>query len=226
MPVCEAGTIISFTLDETETWIANDNVDTHIEYVFKTAYDAVNNKALTESDIAAAAVKGVVTNINSNTASADLPTTEAVVSYVNERTAGLSGLTGAMHFKGSVNSLPDATSSDTFNSYDSGDVVLGPNNKEYVYLKGDNAADSAWIELGDEGSYALKSSTDTITEVSSFTANTLPTLTVTSVSIPNITNVGTTASLTTTTHTVPKVTQAGTATTASVTGGILTLNIG
>ena len=121
---------------------------------------------------------------------------------------------------------PDATTAETFAAYDAGDVVLGPNNKEYVYNKGINAASSEWIELGDEGSYALKSSTDTITEVNTFTANTLPQLTVTSVSIPNVTDVGSTPSLTVTETSIPNVTAAGSATTASVAQGVLNITIG
>lgn len=150
----------------------------------------------------------------------------ATQTYVDNKTAGLSGLTGAMHFKGSVNPLPTATDSSTFSAYDAGDVVLGPNNKEYVYNKGVNANSSEWIELGDEGSYALKSSTDTITEVGTFTANTLPTLTVTPVSIPNVTNAGSTPSLTVTPVSIPNVTDAGSATTASVSAGVLSITIG
>jgi hypothetical protein len=88
-----------------------------------------------------------------------------------------------MHFRGAVQTIPDATASSTFSSYDAGDVILGPNDKEYVYSKGNTAAESEWIELGDESSYALKSSTDTITEVNVFTQNTLPTLTVTDTSV-------------------------------------------
>lgn len=131
----------------------------------------------------------------------------ATQTYVDNKTAGLSGLTGAMHFKGAVDPIPTATDATTFQNYDAGDVILGPNNKEYVYNKGVNAAGSSWIELGDEGSYALKSSTDTITEVDTFTANTLPQLTVTPVSVPNVTN-------------------AGSATTASVAAGVLNITIG
>ena len=61
-------------------------------------------------------------------------------SYTDEKTAGL---TGAMHFRGTVTSIPPS------GSYVSGDVVLN-GNKEYVY-DGKN-----WKELGDEGSYVLK----------------------------------------------------------------------
>jgi len=225
---CPAGTIISFTLDENENWVANDNVDTNTEYVFKTAYNATTNKALTESDIGAAAPKGVVTDLEHNTSSTDLPTAATVAAYVDLRTAGLSGLTGAMHFKGNVNELPEATSAETYSTYDAGDVVLGPNNKEYVYDKSaSGAASSRWIELGDEGSYALKSSTDTITEVASFTANTLPTLTPvpTTASNVSVTN-GIAADLETNDVSIPNVTSAGTMTTASVSGGILNITLG
>lgn len=229
IPVCDAGTILSFTLDETETWVANDNVDTNTEYVFKTAYNASTNRVLGEADVGDAAEKGVVTNLTGNTSSTDLPTAAAVAAYVQEQTGGLSGLTGAMHFRGNVNPLPDATDTSTYNDYISGDVVLGPNDKEYVYLKGDSAANSRWIELGDEGSYVLQTSqtTDVIDEVTSWNAGTLPQLTVTDTAVSNVTTTpGTAAQLTPQQVTVPNVTQAGTATTASVSAGILNINIG
>ena len=147
--ICEAGAIISFTLDENEYWVVNDAT----EYVFKTAYNPTSNKALTESDIAAAATKNVDIAITLNSASQNLPTTAAVAAFVQEQTGGLSGLTGAMHFRGEVQTEPtnDAAS---FSEYISGDVVLY-GDKEFVYVKGNNAADSQWIELGDEGSWAL-----------------------------------------------------------------------
>jgi len=50
---CPAGTIISFTLDENENWVANDNVDTNTEYEFMTAYNASTNKVATASDLTA-----------------------------------------------------------------------------------------------------------------------------------------------------------------------------
>ena len=229
IPVCDAGTILSFTLDETETWVVNDNVDTNTEYVFKTAYNAATNRVLGEADVGDAAEKGVVTNLTGNTSSTDLPTAAAVAAYVQEQTGGLSGLTGAMHFRGSVNPLPEATDTSTYNDYISGDVVLGPNDKEYVYLKGDSAANSRWIELGDEGSYVLQTSqtTDVIDEVTNWNAGTLPQLTVTDTAVSNVTTTpGTAAQLTPQQVTVPNVTQAGTATTASVSAGILNINIG
>lgn len=229
IPVCDAGTILSFTLDETETWVANDNVDTNTEYVFKSTYNATSNRVLGEADVGDAAEKGVVTNLTGNTSSTDLPTAAAVAAYVQEQTGGLSGLSGAMHFRGSVNPLPEATDTSTYNDYISGDVVLGPNDKEYVYLKGDSAANSRWIELGDEGSYVLQTSqtTDVIDEVTNWNAGTLPQLTVTDTAVSNVTTTpGTAAQLTPQQVSVPNVTQAGTATTASVSAGILNINIG
>ena len=69
-------------------------------------------------------------------------------------------ITTAMHFRGEItdNSLPNATDQDTYDTYMSGDVVLF-GNKEYVYYKSPtNIENSEWIELGDEGSYAVKGS--------------------------------------------------------------------
>lgn len=227
---CPENTIISFTLDENQNWVVNDNVDTNTEYVFKSAYNASTNRVLGEADVGDAAEKDVVTSLTDTTTDTDLPTANAVVQYVQTKTAGLSGLTGAMHFRGSVATLPEATANTTFTNYDSGDVVLGPNNKEYVYSKGDNAASSRWIELGDEGSYVLQTSqtTDVIDEVTNWNRGTLPELTIKNETVSNvsITTQGVAASLTPRAMSVPNVTQAGTATTASVIGGVLNITIG
>lgn len=61
--------------------------------------------------------------------------------------AAIAGLSGAMHFAGKVDALPESTS-----GYESGDVIL-VGTKEYI-CDGDK-----WVELGDEGIYALKSVT-------------------------------------------------------------------
>lgn len=235
---CPANTIISFTLDENNNWVVNDNVDTNTEYVFKTAYNASTNKALTESDIAAAATKGVITDIANNISSTDLPTTAAVAQYVQDLTGGLSGLSGAMHFRGMVTdqnvTITDGgTQMPHINGYDyengaakqnftpePGDVILF-GQQEFVW------ANNKWELLGDQGSYALNSNVDTITEVSNFTTNTLPTLTPvsTTASSVSVTN-GSAASLTTNNVTIPNVTSAGSAATASVSGGVLTITPG
>lgn len=230
IPQCAAGTILSFTLDETEKWVANDNIDNNTEYVFKSAYNASTNRVLGEADVGTAAEKDIVEDLGNNTTSTNLPTAQAVAQYVQAQTGGLSGLTGAMHFRGiSTTAIVDGdTINPTISGYDfhgngdnAGDVILYEG-KEFVWTG------TSWELLGDEGSYALKSSTDLITEVTSFTANTLPTLTTATMTATRITTIndGTTANLTVTTYTVPIVTAAGTATTASVSAGILSIGIG
>lgn len=67
------------------------------------------------------------------------------------------GLSTAMRYKGSLSSLPTATDSTTYETYISGDVItISDSGKEYVYNRGNSAANSAWIELGDESSYKIK----------------------------------------------------------------------
>lgn len=125
-----------------------------------TAFDEVNGKVTATFEnisILANQVSNAGTAITANVAttaiadedtSADLATKAQVATYVAEKTAGL---TGAMHFAGSVGAIPPASG-----TYSEGDVVLlTSTNKEYVY-DGSN-----WIELGDEGSYALKTVTIT-----------------------------------------------------------------
>lgn len=216
---CPANTIISFTLDENQNWVVNDNVDTNTEYVFagNTPYNASTNKALAESSVSAAAHKGVITDIANNSASADLPTTAAVVNYVSHIT---SGLTAPMQFQGVVTAIPPTTG-----TYNLGDVVLlSGTSKEYVF-DGTN-----WIELGDEGSYALKSSTDTITEVASLDTVSLGSASGwdagTQASLSIQANTNTAASLTENQVQIPNVTNAGSATTASVAAGILNITLG
>lgn len=234
--ICEPGAIISFTLDEREYWVANDDNDT--TYTFSEgsttgAFSFTPSNGTAQSvaihGLNDAAYKGVVTNLDSNTSSTAVPTAQAVAQYVQDQTGGLSGLTGAMHFRGitttdltntaNINSSAVVINNETLNAI-SGDVVL-LNEKEYVWTG------SQWILLGDEGSYALKSSTATVIGSISITASapTLETATVIATQITSI-SAGSAADLQTTTYTVPNVTTAGTATTASVTAGILTLFIG
>lgn len=69
-----------------------------------------------------------------------LPTVGQVETYV---TSKISGLTGAVHFRGIVTSLDDITDPE------SGDMaIVGV--KEYIYNG------STWQELGDEGAYVVK----------------------------------------------------------------------
>lgn len=209
--VCDADQVIAFTYENVEGtryWRSHHNIGGAMPIGGGTFTGTVSGPAVSD-----------------NSASGTL----ATVDYVRDKTAGLSGLTGAMHFKGELASLPDATNTTTFNTYDSGDVVLiSGSNKEYVYFKGADAPSSKWIELGDEGSYVLQTSqtTDIIDEVTAWNDGSLPSLTVTPVSIPNVTSAGTAPSLTVTPVSVPNVTNAGSVTTASVSAGILNINIG
>ena len=225
--VCPPNTIISFTLDENNNWIVNDNVNT--EYVFKSEYNSTTNRVITESDLGTAADKNIDNSINiNNLTSTNLPTTAAVAAYVQEQTGGISGLTGAMHFRGRVDSVPSASSTATFNEYISGDVIISANNKEYVYIKGETPEESEWIELGDESSYALKSSISTIVglQENGFTTNTLPHLDIDTINIPNVVNAGNAAILETDTYTVPNVTAINQPTTVTVANGVLTITPG
>ena len=74
-----------------------------------------------------------------------------LVKDVNDLKTQIGGVTGALHFKGVVEELPVDLS-----TYNEGDVIL-VGNKEYVC--NDEDGTKSWIELGDEGSYALKTTT-------------------------------------------------------------------
>lgn len=159
--VCSAGTIISFTYDENQNWVVNDNIDTNTTYTFAEGStngafsvtpsggtaQTVNIHGLNDS-----AYKGIITNIADNTGSTDVPTAAAVATYVSSMTGGLSGLTGAMHFRGIATTAPTGTTipsgiSDYANaSPEPGDVVLY-DMKEYVWIN----STEGWEELGDQG---------------------------------------------------------------------------
>ena len=85
----------------------------------------------------------------------DIPTAGAVISYVTNATAGL---TGAMHFIGEATVVinPNSGVNPNISGYDfskvlAGDVILS-GTKEFVW------DGSSWLLLGDEGSYAVKGS--------------------------------------------------------------------
>ena len=234
---CAAGAVISFTLDENDKWNVNDNVDNDTTYTFATG---ASNGTISVTPLGGqaqevsvhglqdSAYKGVVTGLTPTTTSTDLPTADAVVRYVQEATGGLSGLTGAMHFRGEVSSLPNETTS--FNDYLSGDVVLGPNNKEYVYKKGNTAAESSWIELGDEGSYVLASSQSTSSAIQTITLNSgaFPELNMSQKSVMTGATLtpGTVDAVGITTYSIPNVTNAGSPASAEVVGGVLNITLG
>lgn len=100
--------------------------------------------------------KKFVTEIENNRNA--FATTGAIIDYVTEKTAGL---TGAMHFVGEtavvIDSANNSRVNPQINGYDfsnarPGDVILANNAQEYVWTG------SNWRLLGDEGSYAVKGS--------------------------------------------------------------------
>lgn len=64
--------------------------------------------------------------------------------------SAIANLEGAMHFRGTFDTLPAVT------NYNAGDVVI-VGTKEYILSEQDKT--KTWVELGDEGIYALKSFT-------------------------------------------------------------------
>lgn len=78
-----------------------------------------------------------------------LTTTDKTISgAINEINTKIGNLTGALTWKGKFDTLPAVT------DYEAGNVV-GVGNKEYVLTV--TGSTKAWEELGDEGSYLLKS---------------------------------------------------------------------
>ena len=78
-----------------------------------------------------------------------LSTTDKTVSgAINEINTKVGNLTGALTWKGKFDTLPAVT------DYEAGNVI-GVGNKEYVLTV--TGSTKAWEELGDEGSYLLKS---------------------------------------------------------------------
>ena len=231
-----AGSIVSFTYDGTN-WVMNTGIDSNTTYSAITEANiknASNTSAglITGQRFNQALINRIDTSISSASTDTQVPSAKAVYNYVDTKT---SGLTGAMHFIGITSTaLTDGATTDTLvpktaesliktTNFEAGDVVVcNIDNKigqEYVWTG------SAWELLGDEGSYALKTNTDTVIKTVTFTQNTLPSLTVTAKSIPNVTNAGTSTELGTA-FTIPNVTDKGSAASFSVSGGTLTLTAG
>ena len=78
-------------------------------------------------------------------------TAKTVTEAINEINAKVGNLTGALVWKGKFDTLPAVT------DYEAGNVV-GVGNKEYVLTVTENT--KTWEELGDEGSYLLKSTAE------------------------------------------------------------------
>lgn len=145
----------------------------------------------------------------------------------------ISNISSAMHFKGTISASPITTAPS--GTYIAGDVLLGPNDKEYVY-DGTN-----WIELGDESSYLLQSAVTTaqvIKTVEISNDNDLPSLSIGNVTtnFPQlITGLATPAQNETgevitdipiTTYTPKKVKTINVPTALSVSNGVLTITPG
>lgn len=75
-------------------------------------------------------------------------TDKTVIGAINEINTKVGNLTGALTWKGKLDTLPAVT------DYEAGNVI-GVDNKEYVLTV--TGSTKAWEELGDEGSYLLKS---------------------------------------------------------------------
>lgn len=78
-------------------------------------------------------------------------TDKTVTGAINEISTKVSNLTGVFVWKGKFDTLPAVT------DYEAGNVV-GVGNKEYVLTVTENT--KTWEELGDEGSYLLKSTAE------------------------------------------------------------------
>ena len=95
-------------------------------------------------------ISGLQTNVSALQATVG-SAESGLVKDVNDLKGQIGGVTGALHFKGVVAELPVDLS-----TYNEGDVIL-VGNKEYVC--NDEDGSKSWVELGDEGSYALKTTT-------------------------------------------------------------------
>ena len=137
--VCQPNEIVSFTYESSGlTWRSN----------------SISGNAM---PVTGGTFLGNVTLNNDPVGSLDAATKQ----YVDNATAGL---TGAMHWRGTLTSLPDEHSAITFSRYEYGDVIR-VGYREYVYHKTQYAATSFWMELGDEDSYARKNSTRSISAI-------------------------------------------------------------
>ena len=118
-----------------------DGVTANLE----TKVDKVAGKGLSTNDYDATAVAEVAKIKNK----AETSVVEGIDTRVTELEGKISGVTGAMHFKGVLAELPSDLS-----AYEAGDVVV-VDKKEYVCAENVEGA-KEWHELGDEGSHLTK----------------------------------------------------------------------
>lgn len=103
-------------------------------------------KGLSTNDYDAVAVAEVAKIKNK----AETSVVEGIDTRVTDLEGKISGVTGAMHFKGVLDVLPSDLS-----SYEAGDVVV-VDKKEYVCATSGIDGAKEWHELGDEGSHLTK----------------------------------------------------------------------
>lgn len=108
--------------------------------------DKVAGKGLSTNDYDATAVAEVAKIKNK----AETSVVEGIDTRVTELEGKISGVTGAMHFKGVLTELPADLS-----AYEAGDVIV-VDKKEYVCAASGAEGAKEWHELGDEGSHLTK----------------------------------------------------------------------
>lgn len=158
-----------------------------------------------------AATKGYVDSVTSTVASPMHYLGDATVTI----TPGTNGEPDTITVSNLPNTLPNNYSPQA------GDIIAdSTSHKEYIYNG------TIWRELGDEGSYALKSKTDTAIKSASvnYTAQTLSNNTFSGLTA--VATAGTLPSLTTTEVTITGMATEGTPTTAEVTNGTLVITVG
>lgn len=141
-----ANKITKFKLANNQTYNVNDGSAVHFD-ASQSLSAAQKSQARTNIGAGTSSFSGNYDDLNnkptipSKTSQITNDSDFATTDYVDNKTAGL---TGAMHFRGTVTALP-ATA-----DYAAGDVVIF-GSKEYVCDKDNNK----WVELGDEGSHVL-----------------------------------------------------------------------
>lgn len=139
--------------------------------------------------------------------------------YLGDATVTITEGTGNNPDIITISNLPNTIPNDY--SVQAGDIVTdSASHKEYIYTG------SVWRELGDEGSYALKTKTDTAIKSASvtYTAQTLSNNTFSGLTA--VATAGTLPTLETQEITVTGLATEGSPTTASVANGTLVINIG
>ena len=122
------------------------NIVINETYLKKT--DAANSYVAKENG------KGLSTNDYDNNAKTVVESVAGINTRVTELEGKISGVTGAMHFKGVLTEKPSDLS-----SYAAGDVIV-VDKKEYVCAENEEGT-KEWHELGDEGSYLTKTEAET-----------------------------------------------------------------